>query len=94
MHIASFERFDLKMTMEQAQSISIPGQNAMCAVVELLQDFAIDFQFGNIEPQHIRDELVEYGAWDEEELSSIEDNKQRILWIAGGNICEAVRIMT
>lgn len=39
----------------------------------------------------IRAELKEYGAWDKEELADDEANKERIVWIAAGNIKEEER---
>ena len=39
-----------------------------------------------IDPENLRRELKEYGAWDSEQLSNHNDNLARILWIAAGNI--------
>lgn len=43
-------------------------------------------ELGGIDPEQLRKELSEYGAWDEKELSNHNDNLKRILWIAAGNI--------
>lgn len=43
-----------------------------------------------IYPEDLRRELVEYGAWTEEELEDHNDNLERILWIAAGNIQEGM----
>ena len=45
-------------------------------------------QLNAIDPNALVSELKEYGAWDDEQLSDHEENKSRILWIAGGNIRE------
>lgn len=39
-------------------------------------------------PEALRAELAEYGAWDDEQLSSDEENWLRIVWIAASNIKE------
>jgi len=41
-----------------------------------------------INPETLRQELREYGAWDNDELANHEENLNRILWIACGDICE------
>lgn len=42
----------------------------------------------NIDPDILRGELAEYGAWDDEELSNHEMNIRHIIWIAACNIRE------
>lgn len=84
---ATFERFELRLTKEQALTGSHPGP---CDedITELLKVPAIRRQLDKIPADTIKAELKEYGAWDEQELSSDEDNRARILWIACGNIRE------
>ena len=43
----------------------------------------------NINPELIRKELKEYGAWNESELQDDERNWERILWITACNIKES-----
>lgn len=43
-------------------------------------------ELSEIEPEQLRKELREYGAWDDEELKDHQTNLERILWIAAGNI--------
>jgi hypothetical protein len=45
-------------------------------------------QLDKIDPELLRSELKEYGAWDANELANHEDNLDRILWIAGCDIRE------
>ena len=45
-------------------------------------------QLDAIPAELLASELSEYGAWDEIELQDNEANKQRILWIAAGDILE------
>ena len=79
--------FSLTMTRAQAQEISHQG-NCTGEIIELLENPKIQAQFKRICPTCIADELREYGAWSEEELSDDTANQERILWIAGGNIAE------
>ena len=45
----------------------------------------IDWDSQSMDADAIRSELSQYGAWDDEQLSKIKDNQERILWIAAGN---------
>jgi hypothetical protein len=85
--IAQFNRFEIKMTLEQARGASHQGR---CDedVEALLKLRHIQKQLQRISPTAIREELKEYGAWDEEELADHEANMQRIVWIAAGNIVD------
>lgn len=84
---APFNRFELQMTLAQANSASHPGQ---CDddVEALCQHPKIRRQLDKLDPEDLRDELKEYGAWDETELADHEANKRRIVWIGAGNIVE------
>jgi hypothetical protein len=84
---ASFNRFELQMSKDQSDSASGPGR-ADAAVQSLLQDDNIRSQLDKIDPKKIRDELHEYGAWDDKELADDAANRARIVWIAAGNIRE------
>lgn len=85
---AQFERFEVHLSQEDAESISKGGQDAMPAVKKLLKNPEIKKQMDSLSADDIREELSEYGAWDDDELKDNEANKQRILWIAGGHIVE------
>lgn len=43
-------------------------------------------EISEIDPDKLRTELKEYGAWDDNELLDHNANLARILWIASGNI--------
>jgi hypothetical protein len=45
-------------------------------------------ELAGIDPEDLKKELAEYGAWDDNQLSNHADNLERILWIAAGNIQE------
>lgn len=87
---ASFNRFELKMTKGHALQGSHQGQ-CYPDVVNLSEVPYIRRQLDKINPDDIRAELKEYGAWDEVELSNNEENRYRIVWIAAGNIVEENR---
>lgn len=75
------------MTLAQAQSATHPGP-CDSDVLALSRHRKIRRQLERIDPEALRKELREYGAWDDEELADHEQNLQRILWIAAGDIVE------
>lgn len=82
---ATFNRFEIKMTLAQAKTVSHQGdcyEDAKFLVKELKN------QLKKISPEKLAEELKEYGAWDEIELSNHEENLTRIVWIAGCDIVE------
>lgn len=84
---ATFERFELEMTMEQARSASHPGQ---CDedVADLCKNPKIRRQLAKIPDDKLAAELREYGAWNDEELQDRETNELRIVWLAAEDIVE------
>jgi dethiobiotin synthetase len=87
---SSHGTIEIEMTMAQAQSASHQGQ---CDddVQALSNNRKIRRQLERIDPVALRKELAEYGAWDDQELADHEQNIQRILWIAAGDIVENSR---
>lgn len=59
-------------------------QGACDADVEHWQPL-IDWRSQSMSAADIRNELREYGAWDDEELNNEIENQKRILWIAAGD---------
>lgn len=84
---AHFDRFSITLTKDQARSASHQGQ-CDCDVAELSRVPAIARQLAKITPEALRAELKEYGAWDAAELADHDQNLQRILWLAAGNIVD------
>ena len=84
---AYFERFTLQMTKRQAESASHPGP-CDADVQILLNDKRIRRQLREISDTDLVNELRRYGAWDDKQLSSRQDNEERIVWIAAGDIVE------
>ena len=83
--IAYFNRFSLEMTRGQAEDAAHSGR---CDedVAALIRDPKIDKQLNAIPADDIRAELKEYGAWDKDELADDYANRERIVWLAAGNI--------
>jgi len=78
-------RIEFQMTWGQAESVSHSGE---CDgdVLELSKVPAIAEPLSKIDPAILSAELKEYGAWDSEELADHEQNLQRLLWLAGGDL--------
>lgn len=57
-------------------------------IARLRQQDYIKVQIACWNPDNLRAELKEYGAWDDDELADHEDNCDRMLWIMCGNILE------
>lgn len=85
--IIQLERFDISMPIPTALDCSRPGKND--EAVDQALAYAGD-QFDGIDPDLIREELREYGAWDEEELTDQEANMHRIFWLAACSAREAL----
>lgn len=84
---AGFERFELGMTMAQAQSGSHQGRcdddvAVLCEVPEIAA------QLDAFGAEKIAAELKGYGAWDAEELADHTQNRARLVWCAACNIAE------
>ena len=78
---------EIEMTYKQACSMSHSGKcDADVAIGREIP--AIKRQLKKIDPDELRLELRDYGAWDEYELQDHEANLDRILWIAACDIVE------
>jgi hypothetical protein len=80
-------RIELELTLDEARTGSHMGR---CDedVQALSEDPHIAEQLARVDAQHLRDELRGYGAWDEQELADHEQNLQRLLWLACGDIVD------
>lgn len=78
-------RIELRLTKDQARQGSHQGQ---CDddITDLRRLPAIRRQLDKIGEALLRDELREYGAWDDEDLADHDQNLSRLLWIACGDI--------
>jgi hypothetical protein len=86
-YISSSGRIELRMTLIEAQSCAHPGP---CDedVKQLSLSKNIHRQLAKLDPADVREELTGYGAWSDEELADHQQNLQRLLWIAAGDIAE------
>lgn len=80
-------RIELQISLSDAQSASHQGQ---CDddVQALSEVPYIADQLAKVDPELLKAELSEYGAWDDSELSDHAQNLQRLLWLACGDIVE------
>lgn len=78
---------NVTLTLDQAESASHAGQ---CDhdVCELSRVPSIAAALAAISPESAVRCLSGYGAWDAGELSDHDQNLQRILWLAAGDIIE------
>ena len=82
-----FNRFEFSLTQEDIAACSTQGA-VDDAVAAVLEEAYIQEQFQRIDPEDIREELAEYGAWDATELMIDEDNQQRVVSIAACSLKE------
>ena len=85
---AYFDRFTLNITLADAASMSHSGACDSDVENYLATNKSIQRQLAKISPVDIESELYEYGAWNDYELSNDDLNRERIVWIAAGNIME------
>lgn len=82
---------ELNITKDQAARAAHMGQ-CDADVFALSQEPVIRRQLAKLDQDQVRDELREWGAWDEDEdeLKSCNDaeNLQRLLWLACCDIAE------
>ena len=90
---ALFERFELRITMDDAESCSQQGENIE-NVQALVRVPYIARQLAKLDPEKVRAEMAEVGAWDDEELADHDDNCEHLVWIACNNIVEEKREKT
>ena len=84
---SSCGRIDLLIGLEEARHTSHQGQ---CDedVLALSQQPHIREQLDKVDQNILREDLKWYGAWDDADLADHEQNLQRLLWIACGDINE------
>jgi hypothetical protein len=78
-------RIEIEITLDQARTGYHQGQ---CDedVLFLSREPEIASQLAAIDPALLAGELREYGAWDDKDLADHDQNLQRILWLACGDI--------
>ena len=79
----------IELNITKAQAHTGHHQGPCDSDIKKLRNIpAIKRQLNRLDPVKVRDVLREYGAWDDDELSDHDDNLDRLLWIACGDIVE------
>lgn len=78
---------DLRLTRKDAESATHSG-DCEGDVIILMEKKYIKKQLDLLNPDNLKKELSEYGAWNDEELSNHNDNIKRWVWISAGDIVE------
>ena len=78
---------ELGFSAEDADSILQPGP-ADETVAYIAGLPYMKAQLDALDPEKIRKELREYGAWDDEELKDDIENRLRLVWTLGCNAAE------
>lgn len=93
---ANFNRFELNLPIAVVLSCSQPGKDASEYVKAALRRYpSLLADIRDLDPFLVREELSEYGAWDEEELADDEENAERLVWLAACELKdELFRLLT
>jgi len=77
----------IELTIEEAKSASHQGKcdDDVQALSEVKH---VRKQLDDLDEEAVQDALKDTGAWEDEELEGHEQNLQRLLWIAAGDIVE------
>lgn len=78
---------ELNITKDQAARAAHTGQ-CDADVFALSQEPVIRRQLAKLDQDQVRDELRQWGSWDETELEDDAQNLQRLLWLACCDIAE------
>lgn len=86
--IAQFERFELPIPISVVLNCSQVQKDATDDVDYALRCTPVGDAVDALAPDLIREELRDYGTWDDEELADDEENRARLVWIAACNVRE------
>ncbi len=78
---------DIRLTRSDANSFYHSGACDDDVTAGLSKPY-IQKQLAALDPDKLRKELKEYGAWDEIELADHNENLKRWLWLSAGDIVE------
>lgn len=81
----------LRLTRAEAESVSRVG-DATLAVDALLKKPGIARQLARVDPEKLRRELKEYGAWSDDELADHEENLRRFVWVTGNDMADNLAV--
>ena len=75
-------------TLDDAASCAHQGE-CLWDVQALMAEPYMAAQLEKIDPENLRAELGEYGAWNEDQLANHEDNLERLVWLAANDVAES-----
>jgi hypothetical protein len=78
---------DLKLTREDANASSHSGACDNDVDYVMTKPY-VKKQLAKLNPEQLRKELYDFGAWDDNELADHNANLQRWVWISAGDIVE------
>lgn len=85
----NFNRFELNLPIAVVLSCSQPGKDASEDVKDALRRYpSLLADIRDLDQFLVREELAEYGAWDEDELADDEKNAERLVWLAACDLKE------
>ena len=86
-YTSSSGRIEFWLYLNDAHIGYHPGQCDADIAQLRLMPYIVE-QLSKVDPALLREELSEWGAWDDDELSDHDQNLTRILWIACGDIVD------
>lgn len=82
-HTAYFTRVGLEIDLKRSDALYGSQQGKCDSYIEDLRTVPYIYkQLDKLDPDLLREELKEYGAWDNEELSDHETNLRRYLFLS------------
>lgn len=88
-YLSNLYMLPLSISKKDAQTGYHAGQ-CDADIAALVEEPKIKRQLAKLDPEKIRLELAEEGAWDETELADHEENLKRFLWIACAEVLETL----
>ncbi len=83
MRWASFNRLEFQLPQDAVDECSASG-----SVDEAVEYWTGKVDLSRVDADKLREELREYGAWDDDELADDAANRRRIVWIGACNVSE------
>lgn len=79
---------ELELKVSTIDACSSSGPCLTAVQLELEEEYIQD-QVKDIDPELLRRELSEYACWDEYDLTNHEENLEKLLWIASGDVYDS-----
>jgi hypothetical protein len=78
---------EISLTRKDAEQCSHSG-DCLPDVKEVIKKPYVQKQLKALDPEKLKTELKQYGAWSDEELQDMNKNYERIIWSAANDITE------